>query len=166
MNSRRIIAAVLLVIIVIMIIYPSLSVGTVSVRFDSKGTGSAEHLYITLSMIQFHEAAFDNQTGWTDALNKTVTLDLIDQTNLAESSVKIMVRTGHYDKVAIHVSSASLVLGSNKTDLALSSERYVAEVPLVLKLAEGAQMALQLSYNISAIQATGIFDTVIEATNA
>jgi hypothetical protein len=151
MNSRRIIAAVLLVIIVIMIIYPSLSVGTVSVRFDSKGTGSAEHLYITLSMIQFHE---------------TVTLDLIDQKNLAESSLEMMVRTGHYDKVAIHLSSASLVLGSNKTDLALSSERYVVEVPLVLKLAEEAQMTLQLSYTISAIQATGIFDTVIEATNA
>jgi hypothetical protein len=166
MNSRRIIAAVLLVIIVIMIIYPSLSVGSVSVRFDSKGTGSAEHLYVTLSMIRFHDSDFDNQTGWTDALNKTVTLDLIDQTSLAASSVKIMVRSGHYDKVSIHVDSASLVLGSNKTDLALSSDRYVAQVPLLLKFAEGAQITLKLGYNISAIQATGIFDTVIEATNS
>jgi len=163
LNPRRIVAAILLIVVVTLIVYPPLSTGTVSVRFKSKGVGSADHLYITVNLIELHEAGVDNRTGWNLISNATRTIDLIDPDSLASFVVEGTVHTGWYDMIAIQVASASLVQGSNETALELSSEQYYATVPLVLKTFSRLTVTVQFSFNATEAASTSILRLELEA---
>jgi len=162
-NSKRIVAAILLVIVAAMIIYPPLSTGDVSIEFTSKGSGSANHLYVTISLIELHEAGVNNSTGWNRVSNATVTLDLVDSNSLAHAGVKGTVHTGHYDAISIAVNSATLVIGSNETALALSTELYATNIPLIVKTQSMSAVTVEFSFDIREITSTNTLSLVLKA---
>jgi hypothetical protein len=166
MNPKRIVAGILLIVVAAMIIYPPLSTGTVSTRFTGKGVGSADHLYVTVGLIELHEDGADNRTGWNQISNKTITLDLMNPKSLADSVVRGTLHTGRYDTISIHVASASLVTGSNQTMLALSSEQYSATISLVLKTFSESTITIQFSFNVTEAAHTGTLSLMVEATSA
>jgi len=162
-NLRRIVAAILLIIVAVMIIYPPLSTGTVSIQFTSKGLGSASHLYVTISLIELHEAGVDNSTGWNRVSNMTITLDLMDSKSLVDSLAKGTIHTGHYDTISITVDSAALVIGSNETTLALSTERYVTNVPLIVKTQSMSAVTVEFNFDIAEMVHTNTLSLMLKA---
>jgi hypothetical protein len=166
MNPRRIVAGILLIVVAAMIVYPPLSTGAVSLKLVGKGVGAADHLYITIDLIELHEEGADNRTGWNRISNKTITLDLMNPKSPADSIVKGTLHTGRYDTVSIHIASASLVTGSNQTILALRSEQYFAKISLVLKTFSESTITVQLNSDVTEAVRTGTLNLLMEATNA
>jgi len=115
-------------------------------------------------MIEVHDAGLDNQTGWHKVSNQTVDLDLIDQKSLSEFIAKGTVHTGWYDMVSIRVISASLVMGSNETSLALSSDQYSADISLVIRTSTESTLIVQFNFDVQDIGRTGILSLELKAT--
>jgi hypothetical protein len=163
LNPKRILAVILLIVVAIMIIYPPLSKGTVSVRLSEKALGPADHLYVTVSQIKIHDAGVDNQTGWHTISNNTVTLDLMNSQSMTDFVAKGTLASGWYDMVSIRIDSASLVSGSNKTSLGLPSDQFNANVSLLIKTLSASTLTVQVTFNTAEMMHTGILNLKLEA---
>jgi hypothetical protein len=83
---------------------------------------------------------------------------------MTDSVVDGTIHSGRFDMIALNIVSASLTTASNETTLALSTERYVAIVPLVIKSFSDSTITIQFSYNISEMIVTHTLNLKLEAT--
>ncbi len=164
MNPRRIVAVILLIVVATMIVYPALSKGTVSVRLTEKTTASADHLYITISEVEVHDEGLDNSTGWHTISNSTRTLDLMNSQSVTDYVAKGTLPSGWYDMISIHIVSASIVTGSNKTSLALPSDQFAANVSLLVKTLSESTINVQFTFDPAEMKQTGVLSMRLEAT--
>ena len=77
MNSKQVVSAVSVVVLLVILLYPTLSTGAVSMTLKSNKIGNADHVYVTLRDVWAHQTGQSESQGWRILSNTSKTLDLV-----------------------------------------------------------------------------------------
>jgi hypothetical protein len=142
LNSKQILAAASVVVLVVVLVYPTLSMGTVSVGVRSMQIPMADHLYITVDSVWVHQRGQASSNGWTVVVNKSQTVDLISAINSTKPLGSGQLSAATYDAVRVDVSNVTWVF--NKTTTALSIPTPNLDSTLNFTLGSGQNLSITL----------------------
>jgi hypothetical protein len=117
-NSKQIVAAVSAVMLVVILVYPALSTGTVSIVVRSTSIENAEHVYVLVGDVWVHRLGQSSSDGWKLVSNRSQTLDLASLKSSEVTFAKGEVPVGGYDGIKMAISNVTWVY--NKTSTRMS----------------------------------------------
>jgi hypothetical protein len=120
-NSKQIVAAISAVVLVIILVFPAVSVGTVSVSLASSRISKADHVYITIDRVFAHPKGQASDAGWVIVSNQSVSADLVSVQNSSRFLGSGQIASGDYDSIRIEVSNATWVFNKTTTNLGIAS---------------------------------------------
>lgn len=166
MNSKQIVAAVAVIALVIILVYPALSTGTVSILVRSEKLENADHVYLTIDNIWAHRAGRPSQEGWELVLNQSQTIDLVPLVNSTTSLVKDEVSISRYDAIRLEISNVTWVFNKTSTKLQLQLSEFHAELEFVVQGGRESVITLAISGRQQEIGGTGFFLATVKATSS
>jgi len=163
-NSKQIVAAVSVVTLLVILIYPALSTGTVSVVIRSSKIDDAEHVYVTIDNLWAHQAGQANHEGWELISNRSRTVDLVFLANSTSALGKNDLPLGNYDSIRVEVSNVTWAYNSTTTKLELESRELVASVEFTVKAGKESSITLNLTGHQQDMRGTKFFVAQLNAT--
>ena len=121
MNSKQVVAAVSAIVLVVILVYPTVSVGTVSVSIASAGVNKADHIYVTIDRVWAHPKDQVSGAGWVIISNQSVSADLVSLQNSSKFLGSGQISSGDYDGIRIQVSNVTWVFNKTTTNLGIAS---------------------------------------------
>ena len=121
MNSKQIVAAISAVILVVILVYPAVSMGNVSVSLRSAAISKADHVYVTIDSVWVHPKGEASGQGWKILSNQTVSMDLVSLANSTQVLGTGQVASGDYDSIRIEVSNVTWVFNKTSAPLGIAS---------------------------------------------
>lgn len=97
MNSKQVVAALSVVLLLVILIYPAVSTGNISVIIGGIKIDKADHVYVTVGGLWVHERGQSNATGWKLVSNQSQTVDLISLENLTKPLATSQISVARYD---------------------------------------------------------------------
>jgi hypothetical protein len=161
MNSKQIVAAVSAVILVIILVYPALSTGTVSVSLGSKPVANADHVYVTVDGVWVHEKGQSSTAGWKSVFNQSQVVDLISPTNTTKALATSQLPVADYDAVRLVMSNVTWVFNKNTTQLAPASRNVDANIEFTLAAGKSVAITILLGGSQQTVGPTKFFATVM-----
>ncbi len=76
-NSKQIVAAVSAFVLLVILVYPALSTGTVSIILRSTNIENADHVYVSVGEVWVHRLGQSSSDGWELVSNQSQTVDLV-----------------------------------------------------------------------------------------
>ena len=163
MNSKQILAAVSAVVLVIILVYPSVSVGTVSFSLASAKLTNADHIYMTINSIWVHSKG--QATGsWVLIYNKTVNTDLASLQNATQVLGSGQVSSGDYDQIRIEVSNVTWVFNKTTTPLGVASPEIDGTISFSVGAAKATTILITLTSQKELIANSQYFTGTMNAT--
>ena len=150
-NSKQIVAAVSAVMLVVILVYPALSTGTVSVVVRSMNVENADHVYVLIGNVWVHRLGQSSSDGWALVSNQSQTLDLVSLKSSAVTFAKGELPVGGYDGIKMVISNVTWVF--NKTTTKLSVQIPQLQTSLDFKAQAGRN-------SVIAVVLTGHSETV------
>jgi len=120
-NSKQVVAAVSAIVLVVILVYPTVSVGTVSVSIASAGVNKADHIYVTIDRVWAHPKDQVSGAGWVIISNQSVSADLVSLQNSSKFLGSGQISSGDYDGIRIQVSNVTWVFNKTTTNLGIAS---------------------------------------------
>ena len=117
-NSKQIVAAVSAFLLLVILAYPALSTGTVSIILRSTNIENADHVYVSVGEVWVHRLGQSSSDGWELVSNQSQTVDLVSVESSAVTFAKGQVPVGGYDGIKMTISNVTWVF--NKTTTSLS----------------------------------------------
>jgi hypothetical protein len=127
-NSKQVVAAVSAIILVVIVVYPALAVGAVSVSLGSAKISKAEHVYVTIKSVWAHPKGQATGAAWVLISNQTVSADLVSLENSSKLLGSGQISSGDYDSIRIQVSNATWVFNKTTTSLGITSPQIDATI--------------------------------------
>ena len=118
-NSKQIVAAVSAILLVVVLVYPALSTGTVSVMLKSTNIENADHVYLSIGEVWVHRLGQSSSAGWELVSNQSQTVDLVSAKNSAVTFAKGQVPVGGYDEIEMTISNVTWVFNKTTTNLSV-----------------------------------------------
>jgi hypothetical protein len=164
-NSKQIVAAVSAVVLVVILAYPALSTGTVSILLRSPKTQGADHIYALVGDVWVHRLGQPSSEGWEPVFNQTQTVDLISLDNTTMAFAKQQIPVGGYDGIRMEVSNVTWVF-SNRTTSRLSVESPQIQTKLMFTAQAGREVTITmvLSGQMKDVTGTKFFASNLNAT--
>lgn len=166
MNSKQVVAAVSVVALLLIIVYPALSVGAVSVLVRSAKIEKAEHIYVTVNDVWAHKAGQGSSEGWEMVSNQTKTIDLIALGNSTTTLGKGDISLARYDIIRIEVSNVTWVFNKTTTKLEVESSQLPTNVDFTVRAGKEAVITLTLGGRREETQGSRFFVPTLNATIA
>lgn len=145
MNSKQIVAAISAVVLVFILIYPSVSVGTVSVSLASATIHGAEHVYVTIDSVWAHSSSQSTSGGWVLIANQSAMIDLVSLENSSRFLGSGQIASGDYDSVRIEISNATWIFNNTSTSLGVASPVIEGTVSFTVGAARATSILITLS---------------------
>ena len=164
MNSKQVVAAISAVILVVILVYPAVSMGTVSVSLRSSGIGKADHVYVTIDSVWAHTEGQASGTGWKVVSNQSVSLDLVSLENSTKLLGTGQVPSGDYDSIRIEVSNVTWVFNKTTTALGISSPEVDGALDFTVGAGKGTDVLITLSSQQQLIANSEYFTATMNAT--
>ena len=120
-NSKQIVAAVSAIVLVVILVYPALSSGTVSVTLKSTNIQNADHVYVSIGQVWVHRLGQSSSGGWELVSNQSQTVDLVSVKNSAVTFAKGQVPVGGYDGIKMTISNVTWVFNKTTTSLSVQT---------------------------------------------
>jgi len=165
-NSKQVVAAVSVVALLLIIVYPALSVGAVSVLVRSAKIEKAEHIYVTVNDVWAHKAGQGSSEGWEMVSNQTKTIDLIALGNSTTTLGKGDISLARYDIIRIEVSNVTWVFNKTTTKLEVESSQLPTNVDFTVRAGKEAVITLTLGGRREETQGSRFFVPTLNATIA
>lgn len=143
MNSKQIVSAVSVAVLLIILLYPTLSTGAVSMTLKSNRIGNADHVYVTLRDVWAHQTGQSESQGWIILSNTSKTLDLVSlqsTTVLIDSKLPV----GRYDSVRVDLANATWVYAGTITTLQLESTQLSSKLDFTVTASRGVPLSLMI----------------------
>ena len=144
MNSKQVVAAVSVVILLIILVYPALLTGTISVAIGSMKIDQADHVYVIINGIWIHEKGQSNATGWKSVYNQTQVLDLVSLENSTNPLATSKLSVGSYDSVRVVVSNVTWVFNQTTTKLLMSSPNLDSSIGFTVAAGKNLSITILL----------------------
>jgi cell division protein YceG involved in septum cleavage len=163
-NSKQVVAAVSAVILVVILVYPSVSVGAVSVSLQSAGINKADHVYITIDSVWAHQKGQATGEGWKVVFNQSVSVDLVS----LESSAKLIgtgqIPSGDYDSIRIQVSNVTWVFNKTTAPLGIASPEVDGTLDFTVGTGKGTNILITLFSQQQMIANSQYYTAIMSAT--
>ncbi len=142
MNSKQIVAALSVIVLLVLLIYPAISTGTVSVSIQSTRIAKADHVYLNVNKIWVHQKGQSSSAGWNLVSNKSQNIDLVSIGNSTQPLASGQASVANYDSIRVQVSNVTWVF--NKTTTALQPISPNLEASLEFTVAAGKDVSISL----------------------
>jgi len=163
-NSKQILAAASAVVLIVILVYPSVSVGTLTVSLTSSKLTNAEHLYVTINTIWAHPKGQATGGGWVLVYNKTVNADLAALQNSSMILGSGQISSGDYDQIRIEVSNATWVFNKTSTPLGVASPEIDGNLDFTVGAAKATTILITLTSQKELIANSDYFTSTMNAT--
>ncbi len=145
MNSKQIVAAISAVILVVILVYPAVSMGSVSVSMRSAAISKADHVYVTIDSVSVHPKGQASGQGWKVLSNQSVSMDLVSLENSTNVLGTGQVASGDYDSIRIEVSNVTWVFNNTSSPLGIASPEIDGIVDFTVGAGKGANILITLT---------------------
>ena len=166
MNSKQIVAALSVILLLVILIYPAVSTGNISVTIRGLKVDNAEHVYVTVAGVWVHERDESNATGWKTVSNQSQTFDLISLENLTRPLATSEISVARYDFVRLSLSNVTWVFNKTTTSLPTTSPNLDANLEFTLAAGRGLTINVLLGGQQEVIGASKFFQPTMTATLA
>jgi len=165
-NSKQIVAALSVILLLVILIYPAVSTGNISVTIRGLKVDNAEHVYVTVAGVWVHERDESNATGWKTVSNQSQTFDLISLENLTRPLATSEISVARYDFVRLSLSNVTWVFNKTSTSLPTTSPNLDANLEFTLAAGRGLTINVLLGGQQEVIGASKFFQPTMTATLA
>ena len=166
MNSKQVVAAVSAVILVVMLVYPAVSTGTISVSLRSTAIGKADHVYVTIDTIWAHSKGQASGAGWKVVSNQSVNVDLVSLENSTRLLGTGQIPSGDYDSIRIQVSNVTWVFNKTTTALGIASPEIDGTLDFTVGAGKGTNVLITLSSQQQLIANSEYYTGTMNATQS
>jgi hypothetical protein len=163
-NSKQVVAAISAVVLVVMLVYPAVSVGTVSVSIASARINKADHVYVTIDRVWAHPKDQPNGGGWVMISNQSVSADLVSLQNSSKFLGSGPITSGDYDAVRIEVSNVTWVFNRSTTNLGIASPEIDGTIDFTVGAASSTTILVTVSSQEELIANSEYFTGTLNAT--
>ena len=164
MNSKQVVAAVAAVILVAILVYPTISVGTVSVSLASVKLTQADHVYVTIDHVWGHPTSQAAGSGWVSLSNQTVNVDLASVENSTTSLGSGQLTSGNYDGVRIEVTNVTWVFNKTRTNLGIATPLIDGSVDFTVGATKSTTIVVTLTPHEELVANTEYFSGTLTGT--
>jgi hypothetical protein len=152
-------------VLIVILVYPSVSAGTVSVSIRAAKVNNADHVFITIDGIWAHPAG-QTSGGWTSIYNGTQTFDLLAIQNTTKALGKGQLSAGQYDQVRIEVTNVTWVFNKTTRSLGITSPELQAPLDFTVGASSGASVTLTITAQKQLIASSDYFTGTLTASLA
>ena len=164
MNSKQIVAAISAIVLVVILVYPSVSVGTVSVSLTSTTIERADHVFVTIDNVWAHPASQAAGVGWVLVSNQSVREDLVSLQTSSKLLGSGQISSGAYDSIRIEVSNVTWVFNKTTTVVGIASPEIEGTVDFTVGAATPSMILVTLTPQEQLIANSEYFTGTITAT--
>jgi hypothetical protein len=158
------VAAVSVVILVIILVYPAVSTGSVSVSLRSTRINRADHVYVTIDSIWAHPKGKASGGAWRTVSNQSVNVDLVSLENSAKFLATGQIPSGDYDSIRIEVSNVTWVFNKTTAVLGIASPQIDGTLDFTVGAGKGTAVLIALSSQQELIANSEYFTGTMNAT--
>jgi hypothetical protein len=144
MNSKQIVSAISVAVVLIILIYPTLSTGTVSVTLKSSKISNAEHVYVTLKDVWAHQTGQSESEGWRIISNSSRTIDLVSLQTVSMILADGKVPVGRYDSVRVNLANVTWVSSGTAIGLQLEASQLSSKVDFTVQTGKNLVVIIML----------------------
>jgi len=165
MNSKRVVAAISLVLLLVILIYPALASGSLSISFKSTSIPQADHVFITIKDVWAHRSGQGQDQGWELVYNKTETLDLISlvtSPNMIKGNAPVAV----YDTLRVDITNATWVFNGTSNNLQLESEQLTSNIDFSVRSSQDVPLTILIVARSETLSGQRFFAATLNATLA
>jgi hypothetical protein len=163
-NSKQVVAAVSAIVLIVILVYPSVSVGTVSVSLGAAKVSAADHVYVTIDRIWAHQKGQATGGAWVSLSNQTVTADLVTLQNASKLLGSGQISSGDYDSIRIEVTNATWVFNQTTTNLGIASRELDGSLDFTVGAAKVTTILVTLAPQKELIANSQYFTGTLNAT--
>jgi len=164
MNSKQVVAAVSVVVLLIILVYPALLTGTISVAIGSMKIDQADHVYVIINGIWVHEKGQSNATGWKSVYNQTQVLDLVSLENSTNPLATSKLSVGSYDSVRVVVSNVTWVFNQTTTKLLTASPNLDSSIEFTVATDKNLSITILLGGHQETTGGSKYFASIVKVT--
>lgn len=164
MNSKQIVAALSVVLLVVILVYPALSSGRISIAIGGLKINDADHIYVTVYSVWIHVKGESSDAGWKSILNRSQTVDLVSLENRTEPLVTSQISAEQFDAVRLSISNVTWVFNKTTTTLLTASPNIDSNLEFTLTAAKGLNLTILLGGQQEVIGASKFFQTTMTVT--
>jgi hypothetical protein len=165
MNSKQLVAAASAVILLVILIYPALSSGSLSISLKSTIIPDADHVYLTINQLWAHRAGQSQSQGWELVVNSTKTVDLVAIVNSPDVMRGVAPAAG-YDMLRLDVSNVTWVYNGTTSDLQLESRQLSSNIDFTAKASQDLPLIMVVNARSEILQGQKFFSATVNVTLA
>jgi len=163
-NSKQVVAAFSAVVLIIILVYPAVSEGTLSVSLASAKISKADHVYVTIDRVWAHPTSQAAGSGWVMVSNQTVSADLVSLQNSTEFLGSGQIASGSYDSIRIEVSNVTWVFNKTTINLGIASPEIAGTIDFTIGAARPTTILVTVSAAKELIANSEYFTGTLNAT--
>jgi hypothetical protein len=151
-------------LLLIILIYPAISTGGVSVTVRSTKIERADHIYVTVNGIWAHRRGQANTVGWTLVTNQSQSVDLVALVNSTKSLGAGQLPAASYDAVRLELSNVTWVFNKTTTQLTIVSPRLDARLEFTAMVGRESPITIVLGGQQQTVGSARVFAATLSAT--
>jgi len=163
-NSKQIVAAISVVALLVILVYPALAAGAVTVQIRSSKMEKADHVFVTIGDVWVHRSEQSGSEGWQLISNQSQTVDLVTLENTTTLFVKGQISLGDYDTVRMEISNITWVFNKTTTNLEVESSQIQSNLDFTVQAGRETIITLVLTGQQQEIRGTNFFVPTLTAT--
>lgn len=164
MNSKQIVAAISVVALLVILVYPALAAGAVTVHIRSSKTEKADHVFVTIGGVWVHRSRQSGSEGWQLISNQSQTVDLVALENATTLFGKGQISLGDYDSVRMEISNITWVFNKTTTNLEVESSQIQSNLDFTVQAGRETIITLVLAGQQQEIRGTNFLVPTLTAT--
>ena len=164
MNSKQIVAAISVVALLVILVYPALAAGAVTVHIRSSKTEKADHVFVMIGGVWVHRSGQSGSEGWQLISNQSQTVDLVTLENTTTLFGKEQISLGDYDSVRMEISNITWVFNKTTTNLEVESSQIQSNLDFTVQAGRETIITLVLTGQLQEIRGTNFFVPTLTAT--
>jgi hypothetical protein len=163
MNSKQVIAAISVLALLVILTYPALATGSVSIVLKSNRIANADHVYITVNAVWVHRARQEAGQGWELLSNTSRRFDLISLVNASEV-IKGTAPVGSYDSLRFDISNATWIFNGTTNNMQLESGQLISSIDFSCRSSGEQALTVVVNARTETLQGQKLFAATLNAT--
>jgi len=165
MNSKRIVAVISVVVLLIILVYPALASGSLSISLKSTSIPKADHVFLTIKDVWAHRAGQGQDQGWELVYNTTVTVDLkslVTSPNMIKGNAPVAA----YDTLRVDISNVTWVFNGTSSNLQIESNQLTSSLDFAVQSSQNVPLIVVIAGRSDVLDSQRFFAATLNATIA
>ena len=163
MNSKQVIAGISVAVLLVILVYPALSTGAVSISVKSAKIANADHVYVIVREMWVHPTGQSQSQGWRLLSNTSKTVDIVGLQSVTVL-VSVQVPVGSYDSIRVNLSNVTWTYGSTTNRLQLEAGQLSANINFMVQAARSQPLVMMISGHREFVQGQMFFSPTLDVT--